>query len=147
MSTTWILVAHETGARIFENTGPGKGLGLLHEIEHPSGHARDQDINADKPGRGFGPGGTHHSLATAGESPSEHAHAGWARHLAGTLKNGHESGKCSSIILVAGPKFLGLLREALDKETVKHVTASLDKDLAHMNEAEVTEHLKDTIRL
>lgn len=32
MAKTWILVAHEAGARVFENRGPGKGLELVEHL-------------------------------------------------------------------------------------------------------------------
>lgn len=53
MAKTWILVAHEAGARAFENDGPGKGLDLVEEIEHAEGRTRDGAIDTDRPGRSF----------------------------------------------------------------------------------------------
>jgi hypothetical protein len=41
MDKTWIVRAHQAGARVFENQGPGKALELLDEIDHPQGRARD----------------------------------------------------------------------------------------------------------
>src|SRR5205814_8802780 len=37
MSKTWILVAHRSGARLFENRGPGKGLAFLRHRDKPAG--------------------------------------------------------------------------------------------------------------
>ena len=41
MAKTWILVAHEAGARVFENRGPGKGLELL---ETPRGGGASTEL-------------------------------------------------------------------------------------------------------
>ncbi|NNE19964.1 MAG: host attachment protein, partial [Myxococcales bacterium] len=40
MGKTWILVAHEAGARLFANDGIGQGLALVESIDHPEGRAR-----------------------------------------------------------------------------------------------------------
>ena len=48
MTTTWILIAHRGGARLFEHTGRSAGLKLLQDIPHPEGRLKNQDINADK---------------------------------------------------------------------------------------------------
>jgi len=53
MTSTWIVVAHEAGARFFENRGRGTGLELIEEVEHPEGRARDRDMASDRPGRSF----------------------------------------------------------------------------------------------
>lgn len=147
MSTTWILVAHDAGARLYGNAGAGKGLDSVLEIDHPEGRLKDQDINADKPGKQKGVDGSHHGVDTGGESPTEHAHALWAQHLADMLGKGLGSGKCAAIVLVAPPRLLGLIRKALNGETAKAITATLDKDLAHAKDAEVADQLKDVIRL
>ena len=46
MDTTWIVVADQEGARVFENQGPGKGLDLPDEIDDPQGRARDGEVMA-----------------------------------------------------------------------------------------------------
>lgn len=40
--------------------------------------------------------------------------------------------------LVAAPRFLGLLRKQLHPEVAKRVTESLDKDLVHMVNSDIT---------
>ena len=44
MATTWILVAHDAGARVFENHGPNKGIQEVETVEHPEGRERDRDL-------------------------------------------------------------------------------------------------------
>lgn len=45
------------------------------------------------------------------------------------------------LVLVAGPKFLGKIRAALDPVTPSLVIASLDKDLEEISDAELPQHL------
>ena len=42
---TWVLVAHRAGARIFAHPGPGRGLALEREIDHPEGRKLSGEID------------------------------------------------------------------------------------------------------
>ena len=80
--TTWILVAHRAGARLFENKGPGKGLSLVENIDHPEGRLKDHDINADRPGRAFDNlGAGRHGMGKE-VSPTQHVSQQFAKSLA-----------------------------------------------------------------
>lgn len=141
MAKTWILVSHDSGARLFENDGPGKGLRLRQTIDHPEGRARDGAVDADRPGRSFarvGPG--RHSMSRE-NTPHEHAVAGFARDLADLLKTGRTANEYERLVLVASPRFLGVLRGALDSKTAALVIGSLDKDLAEHDEDQLVRQL------
>ena len=72
MGKTWILVAHEAGARLFANDGIGNGLALVESIDHPEGRARDRDIDSDRPGRSFRKNSGDPRRASMGQSESPH---------------------------------------------------------------------------
>jgi protein required for attachment to host cells len=147
MAKTWILVAHEAGARVFENRGPGKGLELLETIEHPEGRLRDRDIDADRPGRSFrkDSGDPHRAAMSRGEGPHDRAVADFARALADKLQHGRVTNQYERLVLVAPPLLLGLLRSTLDGPTAQIVVGSVDKDLARSKEAELIKHLGEVI--
>ena len=147
MTKTWILVAHHSGARLFENDGPGKGLQALQEISHPEGKLKTQDITSDKPGRSSDSQGMHHSFGKELHDPKEHLAQQFAKHLAGILNDGRNQHCYTKLILVADPRFLGELRAALDHPTAALVTATLNKDLMHIDERDIPQHLSDVIRL
>jgi len=50
-------------------------------------------------------------------------------------------------VLVAPPRFLGLLRSSLDGPTAQLVMASLDKDLAASKKSELVERLSEVLTL
>ena len=52
METTWILVAHRSGAQLFERQGR-KDLNLLQDIPHTERQLTDSELYTDKPGRAF----------------------------------------------------------------------------------------------
>jgi protein required for attachment to host cells len=147
MTKTWIVVAHDAGARVFGNQGPGTGLDLLEEIEHPLGRARDREINTDRPGRSFrkDSGDPRRAAMSRSESPHEHAVAGFARDLAGRLQQGRVQNEFARLVLVAPPRFLGLLRQSLDAPTADLVVGSINKDLARADEAELIVQIGEVV--
>lgn len=147
MTKTWILVAHHSGARLFENDGPGKGLQVVQKISHPEGRLRIQDITSDKPGRSTDSKGVHHSFGKELHDPKEHLAQQFAKQLAGILNEGRNHNRYTQLILVADPRFLGELRAALDHPTAALVTATLNKDLINVDERDIPQHLGDVIQL
>ena len=147
MATTWILIAHGAGARLFESHGPGKGLELVQQLEHPEGRARDSDIDTDRPGRSFRKNSAdpRRAAMSRSESPHDHAIASFARDLAQKLQQGRMQNEFGRLVLVAPPRFLGLLRSSLDAPTLQLVVGSLDKDLARADEAELVKHVGEVI--
>ena len=147
MATAWILVAHEAGARIFDNHGPGKGIALVEQVEHPEGRARDGEIVSDRPGRSFrkNSGDPRRAAMSRSEGPHERAVADFARELAQRLNQGRVQNEYQRLVLVAPPRFLGLLRSSLDGPTASLVVGSLDKDLAFTKEDELVKHLGQVI--
>jgi protein required for attachment to host cells len=149
MARTWILVAHDAGARVFENEGPGKGLELVEEFEHPEGRARAQELVSDRPGRSFrkNSGDPRRASMSQSEGPHERVVSDFARTLADRLQDGRVQHLYERLVLVAPPHFLGLLRAALDRPTSQVVQGSLDKDFAAVEASELIERLGDVIAL
>lgn len=148
MTTTWVLVANHSNAHLFETEGAGKGLRYVQNIPHPAGHLRNQDVNADKPGRSLD------SMKTGGRhamgkeySPKEQDALRYAKHLAEILDAGRASHRYAQLVLVAAPRLLGELRNALDPHTAALVSATHDKDLANLTEHEMAAHLEALVRL
>jgi protein required for attachment to host cells len=143
MVKTWILVAHDAGARVFENRGRGKGLDLVETIEHPEGRERDRDIVSDRPGRAFrkDSGDPGRAAMSRREGPHDRAVSDFARALADKLQHARTENQYQRLVLVAPPRFLGLLRSSLDGPTAQLLIGSVDKNLASSKEAELIEHL------
>ena len=79
------------------------------------------------------------------EGPHERVVATFARELANRLQQGRVRNEYQRLVLVAPPRFLGLLRSSLDAPTAQLVVGSLHKDLAAKKEAELVEHLGEII--
>ena len=147
MAKAWILVAHEAGARVFENQGPGKGIVLIEDIEHAQGRERDGEMVSDRPGRSFrkNSGDPRRAAMSSSEGPHDRAVAGFARDLAHKLQQGRVHNEYQRLVLVAPPRFLGLLRASLDGPTQQLVVGSLDKDLAKVKERDLVGHLGEVL--
>ena len=67
----------------------------------------------------------------------------FARRVAERLKQLQQQGRYDELHLVAAPRFLGYLRKALDPQVERAVVQSLDKDLVHLDAAELTQRILD----
>jgi protein required for attachment to host cells len=144
MFTTWIVVGHRAGARIFEHRRAHE-LDLVSELDHAAGRLKNQAINSDRPGRAFdrkSPG--RHAVGGA-ETPHEHSAEAFARELAHELNAARTENRFARLVLVAEPRFLGLLRAELDHVTASLVVGDLSKDLAKADSGEVRRQLTDAM--
>lgn len=146
MKNTWILVAHRSGARAFENSGPGKGLSLIEEISHPEGRLRNGQINADKPGRAFDSFSRRHSASQEKHPPIRVATM-FARHLSDMLDKARTQNRYAKRVLVAEPHLLGALRSARNDQTAALVRSTLNKDLINVDNRDLPKHLGNVVEL
>ena len=142
MSTTWILVANRSHARLLESIWPDKSLKRLQDIPHPQGQLKNSDINSDRPGRSFDSVGQGRHAMSTKQEPVEHIAQKFALDLAELLNEGRMIKAYDKLVLIAEPKFLGFLRLALDKNTAYLVTQSVDKDLLEVRDEELYKYLK-----
>jgi len=147
MKNTWILVAHRSGARLFDAPGPGKGLTLIEQMENPEGRLKNGQIDSDRPGRAFDSfGGARHAMSTE-QQPTSHVAQRFAKVLGDRLSTGRLQHRFTKLALVAEPRFLGELRSSLDSPTAAMVSATLDKDLGGVADRDLPGHLGKIIRL
>lgn len=144
MGKTWILVAHRSGARLLENSGPGKGLELLQNVDNPAGKLKNQEINSDKPGRHLDPRNNRHGYGHD-QQPIMHVAEQFAKQLATVLEQGRTAHRYARLVLVADPRFLGLLRNCLSGPTAMLVSATLDKDLGGIETRDLHKHVEQVV--
>lgn len=141
MTATWILVCDASRARVFalEKSAPWPWT-LVEDVSNPSGRARVRDLVADKPGRtgvGMGPR----------SDPTEVEEERFASRLGDLLESGFDEHRYGGLVLVAPPRFLGLLRAALSAPVARCVTATLDKDLTRCEPRELRDRLAEQITI
>lgn len=144
MYTTWILVANRSTARLFENRGPGRDLNLLEDIIHPEGALQNREIDTDRRGRANqSSGATVTHTYDAHQDAVDHLADVFAKHLANIIDDGRRKNRFEKIVLVAEPKFLGKLKQALPKHSFDKIHCTVSKDLPHVTASELLLRLGD----
>lgn len=144
MYTTWILVANRSTARLFENRGPGRDLTLLEDIIHPEGALQNREINTDRRGRANqSSGASVSSTYQAHQDATDHLADVFAKHLSNLLDEGRRKKRFEKLVLVAEPRFLGKLKQALPKLSLDLIHTTLSKDLPNVSANELLLRLGD----
>jgi protein required for attachment to host cells len=129
MDHTWIVVADSSHARIFQLRDGQLPAEEILDQANPLGRADNKQVASDSHGQFAGPDGHGHTAPRV-EEPVQHEVRQFARQLARQLDTAAAQQRFQHLALVAAPRFLGLLRDSLDKQTRKLVTAEVDKNVA-----------------
>ncbi len=142
MAKTWILVGDSSRARLLLAEHTNAPLQELDTLENPAARLRNQDLSSDGPGRSFDSAGRGRHAMEQRESPKHHEAATFARHLAERLEQARGHGELERLVLVAPPRFLGLLRDEMGTDLSRLVIAEIDKDLTAVDASELRTHLE-----
>lgn len=135
---TWILVANRARASLFEcRRGMRPPLAYLRTLEHPEGRLKDGEINADRSGRAFPRHGHGSSALEKSRDPVEHEAERFALEIASMLAEELSRDAFGDLVIVAEPRFLGRLRDALERPTRARITLTVPKDIAGLSIAEL----------
>lgn len=128
---TWIVVAHRGGARLVD-VDDGDALRVFETMEPAV------DDNPERAPE------SHHGAGHRGERESARGHASamFAGEVAERLRQGRNARAFDELVLIAAPRFLGQLRDALDHATATCVRGTLDKDYAGLNDRELLGRLE-----
>lgn len=141
MSQTWIVVADSSRAKIYEAANAGADLVEREDLVHPEGRLHERDLVSDRPGHDSGEYGSGpHVLDEPTPAHVEEMHK-FAREIAARLEQGLNDRAYDRLVLVAPPKFLGVLREVLAQGVAATVAETLHKDLVQHSAEDVREHL------
>ncbi|RZI84684.1 MAG: host attachment protein [Rubrivivax sp.] len=158
MKKTWILVADEAIARVLYRPDNGGDLKNVEEITDAAAHASGSDLRRDAYGRrsGSAPHGSgadsQHRLrgqssvtSSAGEDEQHQEAEQFAKRVADHLAEALQQQRFEALRIVAAPRFLGLLRKAMSPQLAGVVTEEIHKDLAHLDNHDITQRLFATV--
>src|SRR6267378_5023674 len=128
MQTTWIVAADSSRARILRVVGREHRLVEIQDFVNPKGRMHDRELITDAHPR---------QETTAVEHETEL----FAKEIDRYLDKARVKGLFDKLHLVAPPKFLGLLRHNLGKETAKRVAEEIDKDLSWLDVRELEKYV------
>lgn len=139
--TTWILVADESRARLFKVQAKESQLEEIEDIVHPEGRMQGREIARDRlPRTQESVGGARHAIEPH-TSVSDKASLEFARELAERLEHGRVDHAYDELVLVAAPRFLGLLRATIGHEVSKLLVKSIDKGITQST----PEHIRSVV--
>ena len=125
----WVVVCDGAKALVLENAGDEKfpNLKTLEVFEQKD--LATHDLGAEKPGRAYSPAG--HGVRGTIEQTDWHdqAERDFLVHLVKHLDTALAAGKVKSLIVVAPPRALGMIRPVYSHALKSAVRAEIDKDL------------------
>jgi protein required for attachment to host cells len=125
-----VVVADERDANFFDLTRPQEPPQARGSLHNDAAVLPDRDLETDRPGRRFGTNSNRH--AVDGER-STHRHESelFAKQVAHTLDGARSRNEFDRLVLIAAPRMLGMLREALPPPCRAVVAAEIAKDFVH----------------
>ena len=136
----WVVVCDGAKALILENAGDTEIPDLKTREVYEQKDLATHELGTDKPGRAAGVDGKTRSAVsqTDWHERNEEAFLG---DLAKRLDAALSAGQTSSIVIVAPPRALGVLRKAYSSALRRAVRAEVDKDLVKVPVYEIEKHL------
>ena len=138
---TWIVLADDASARVYQASGPHGSWALVTELQHPESRAKDSELGTDKPGRVKQSKG-YRSAMEPPTPPKKVAVQKFARQVAKALEDGLLKKAYEQLILVAPSAFLGVLRSELGDRVRGRIAAVVDKDYLHLDQRQARERLE-----
>jgi protein required for attachment to host cells len=130
MANTWIIAADSSRARVLQVAGRER-LVEVEDLLNPAGRMDNRELTSDAHPRlrgTSGPGSDRQETSAA-----EHETELFAKRVGEYLDKARNQHRYDELVLVAPPKFLGLIRKELGKEVEKLVADELPKDLSWFN--------------
>jgi len=136
----WVVVCDGAKALVLQNAGDAKFPNLktleVFEQKHPSTHEQ----GADRPGRINGAAGTIRS-AVGQTDWHDQSEQQFLSRLAHHLDAAIGAGKTKSLIVIAPPRALGMLRPVYSHALKGALRAEVDKDFVKLPVHEIERHL------
>jgi protein required for attachment to host cells len=125
-----VVVADERDANFFDFAKPQAAAEARGSLHNDSARP-DRELESDRPGRRFG-GTDGNRHAVDGERSTErHESELFALQVARALDGARTRHEFDRLVLIAAPRMLGLLREALPAACRTVVAAEIAKDFVH----------------
>lgn len=134
--TFWIVVADESQAIIYTRATRRAPLDLVCSLENAAARKKAGDLVADRGGRSFDSiGAGRHTMSAEKVDPKKQASIAFAKQIAERIGKATHDGSCRGYALIAAPRFLGILRDAVSKKCKFEPFKTIDKDVVGQDTA------------
>jgi protein required for attachment to host cells len=139
--TTWILIADTATAHVVASSGKADELTEVEDIRLQGDASPSRELAADRPGRAFDRAGDGRHGMEPPTDPHRVEQERFVREIAAVLGEAAQRQRFDRLVLVAPPRFMGLLRDALPPGVASKVGAELTKGLTRLSIHELPDHL------
>ena len=136
----WVIVCDGKKALILENAGDEKFLNLKTREVQEHADPKTSDLGNDEPGRSFSSVGSGRSAVEQTDWHRQEEER-FLQKLVSQLDHSVKVGEVKSLVIVAPPRALGVLRQAYSHNLRAAVHAEIDKDLVRIPVHEIEKHL------
>ena len=110
----WVVVADEAQAIVYTRDTLHAPLAEYFSLENKVARMKTGELLSDRGGRSFDSlGKGRHTMAREKSSPKQHLAEAFAAQIAEHIAKVMHDGSCRGYALIAAPRFLGLIRDAL----------------------------------
>src|SRR5262245_10998507 len=136
----WIVVCDGARALVLENAGGRMRPSLRTREVFDQPGPKTRELGTDKPGRSFSSVGARRAAVEQTDWHTQEEER-FLQRLAEHLNKAVLAGQTKSLIVVAPPRALGVLRHTFTEHVRKAVEAEVEKDFARMPVHEIERHL------
>ncbi len=141
-SGAWVVVCDGAKALVLQNAGNRKTPSLKTKEVYEQDDPKTSDIGTDKPGRSFNSMSNGRSAMEQTDWHDQSEQRFLAK-LAVRLDKAILGGEMPSLIVVAPPRAIGVLRKEFSKHVRQAITGEVEKDYVKMPIDEIMRHLAD----
>ena len=138
----WVVVCDGAKALVLENIGDDKFLNLKTKHVYQQQDPKTSEQGTDAPGRAINSVDARRSAMEQTDWHEQAEHR-FLQALAGKLDAAVNAGKAKSLIVVAPPRALGVLRQAYSHSLRTALRAEIDKDFVKLPVHEIEKHLAE----
>ena len=137
-ATNWVVVADQAAATLYSRKGRRGPLEALLALQNSVAGEKVADLISDRGGRSFDSHGHgRHTMTKEKGGPKQRAIQAFAKSIASKVTSAVQAGRCDQVALIAAPRFLGVVRDALAKEGKVEPVLSIDKEMVGKDAAAI----------
>lgn len=136
----WVVVCDGAKALILENAGDAMAPNLKTKEVHEHADTKTSEQGTDAPGRSINSNGSRRSAMEQTDWHDQAEHR-FLTDLSKRLDAAVTAGETKSLIIVAPPRALGVMRQHYSAGVRNAVRAEIDKDYVRMPVHEIEKHL------
>ena len=126
----WVVVADESSAIVYSRESLSGPMREQFSLENEIARKKTEQLISDSGGRSFDSYGKgRHTMSNEKVDPKKTAAMAFAKQIAGRIAKVMHDGSCRGFALVAAPRFLGLLRDAIAVATTVEPYATVAKEV------------------